>query len=627
MNPSTALARVIVAALAELGVRHVVLCPGSRSAPLAYALADAADASGDGDGGEGGPNSEGGSGSGGIELHVRLDERSAGFLALGLAKGSGRPVAIVTTSGTAVANLHPAVLEAAHGGVPLLVLSADRPHELRGTGANQTTDQVRIFGTALRWFGELPAPSRRAGQVAGWRNVVARAVAAALGRPAGHPGPVQLNIGFAEPLVPDEEDPAPAAGDLPAESTGSSSDPGSRDGSASGSSAALRPWPEPLTGTSGLTHVPPQPDPEPVRLPAGPRTVVVAGDGAGPEAAEVAAAAGWPLLAEPSSGARVAGAITPYRLLLGRPGLGGAVERVVVFGRPTLSRPVTQLLSRDDVELVVVSRRPDWVDAGRQAAVVLPAVSAPVPGEADREWLQQWQTAGRAGAEAIRSVLDGQAASGRLSGPLVAQELAAATVGTDVLVTGSSNPVRDLDLAAAGFPPGVTVLANRGLAGIDGLISTASGVALARSPRRPSGDHPPSGQVRLLVGDLTFLHDAGGLLTGALERRPDLQIVVLDDGGGGIFGLLEQGGVARRNPRQQQVFERLFGTPQAADLAALCAGYGVAHELVDDIRTLRKALAEPPAGTSVLQVRVERATQSDLAAHLAGAVTTALGSH
>jgi 2-succinyl-5-enolpyruvyl-6-hydroxy-3-cyclohexene-1-carboxylate synthase len=243
-------------------------------------------------------------------------------------------------------------------------------------------------------------------------------------------------------------------------------------------------------------------------------------------------------------------------------------------------------------------------------------VAGPAPDQAAVRWLERWRTADREASSAIRSTLDEMAAAGRLTGPLVAREIAAATTGADVLVTGSSNPVRDLDLAAGPFPGSATVLANRGLAGIDGLVSTASGVALAR-PRS-------AGQVRLFVGDLTFLHDAGGLLTGTLERRPDLQIVVLDDGGGGIFGLLEQGPLARRNPHQRQVFERVFGTPQQADLAALCAGYGVAHQFADDLDTLRKTLAQPPSGVCVVQVRVDRATESDLAARLAEAVTTAV---
>jgi len=573
MNPSTVLATVIVKALQDLGVQQFVLCPGSRSAPLAYALAELA-------------------GEGRIRLHVRIDERSAGFLALGLARGSGAPAAVITTSGTAVANLHPAVLEAAHAGVPLLVISADRPHELRGSGANQTTDQVKLFGGAVRWFGEIPAPQRRSGQVIGWRNVVARAVAAAIGNPGRDPGPVHLNLAFAEPLLPDSRPP----------DRDSSLD---RDGSLA---QDLPPdWPEPLSGPAGLTRISEPGEPAAVILPPGPRTVVLAGDGAGPSAARVAAAAGWPLLAEPSSGARGPDAIGPYRLLLNLPELGARIERVVVYGRPTLSRPVTELLARPELDLVVVSQRPDWTDAGRRARLVAPAVRAEEV--SDPGWLAQWQAAGAAAAAAINQVLDAEAAAGRLTGPLIARELAAATGATDVLFTGSSNPIRDLDLAAAGLGRGARVLANRGLAGIDGTLSTASGVALS-----------VTGAVRALVGDLTFLHDAGGLLIGPLEERPQLQIVVVDDGGGGIFGLLEQGALGRTGARQQAVFERVFETPQNADLRALCAGYGVRHERVDDLDGLRKALADPPPGTSVIQILVDRSAHHALAAHLRTAV-------
>jgi 2-succinyl-5-enolpyruvyl-6-hydroxy-3-cyclohexene-1-carboxylate synthase len=550
VNPSTALATVLVRSLAALGVRHAVLCPGSRSAPLAYALAE-------------GP----------LDLHVRVDERAAGFLALGLAKASGEPAVVVTTSGTAVANLHPAVLEASHAGVPLLVLSADRPHELRGTGANQTTDQVKLFGAAVRSFAEIPAPERRSGQVAAWRAVAVRAVAAARGTLTGDPGPVHVNVAFREPLVPDDD-----AG-----------------------------WVEPLDGA--VTAVVGAPaGPAAAVLGARPRTVVVAGDGAGTAARELAEGAGWPLLAEPSSGARAgANAVGPYRLLLDHPELGARIERAVVLGRPTLSRPTSALLARDGVEVVVVPPRPAWPDAAGHAARVVAAVSAE-PGAGGGPWLAAWRTAGAAASAAVDGVLDAEAAAGRLTGPFVAREVAAAG-GT--LVAGSSNPVRDLDLAA--HPGDGAVLANRGLAGIDGTVSTASGVSLALG-----------GPVRCLVGDLTFLHDAGGLLVGPAERRPDLQVVVVDDGGGGIFGLLEHGERALRGAGEAAVFERVFGTPHGAGLEPLCEAYGVGYTAAPDAEALRKALASPPPGTSVVHVEVARETQRDLAGRLRSAALAAL---
>jgi 2-succinyl-5-enolpyruvyl-6-hydroxy-3-cyclohexene-1-carboxylate synthase len=298
-----------------------------------------------------------------------------------------------------------------------------------------------------------------------------------------------------------------------------------------------------------------------------------------------------------------------------------------MYGRPTLSRPVTQLLSRSDVELVVVSRRPDWPDPGRRAALVVPAVRVGPAGGAsvegpeceDPEWLTAWQVAGAAAATAIDLFLDQEAEAGRLTGPLIAREVAAASQVGDVLFVGSSNPIRDLDLAAGPFEPDVRVLANRGLAGIDGTLSTASGVALALAAGSARG------QVRCLVGDLTFLHDIGGLLVGPLEERVQLQVVVLDDGGGGIFGLLEHGVRAGFGPGQRAIFERVFATPQQADLAALCAGCAVSYQSVDDVAGLRKALVVPPTGTSVIHVRVDRAAHRDVADRLKTAVEAVLG--
>jgi 2-succinyl-5-enolpyruvyl-6-hydroxy-3-cyclohexene-1-carboxylate synthase len=570
VNPSTALARTLAAALPRLGVRHVVLSPGSRSAPLAYALAALADH---------------------LTVHVRLDERSAGFCALGLSRADrdGRPAAVMTTSGSAAANLYPAVLEASHAGVPLLAITADRPAELRGTGANQTTDQVRLFGTAVRCFAEVSAgswPGRSAAVTAdGWRNVLARAVAAAMGVPSGDRGPVQLNVAFDEPLTPDD-----AADPMPA-------------------------WPAELTALTGLTKVAvPQVQSSAGPLNARAQTVVLAGDGAGPIAVAVAAAAQVPLLAEPSSAAR-AGGIPGYRLLLDQPGLGQAIQRVIVFGRPTLSRQVTRLLARDDVEVIVVSSRPSWPDVARRAAQVRPSLHpSDLTAVPDPDWAGRWQRAGRAAAAAIGAVLDDEAAAGRVTGPLIARETDAVTGPEDVLVAGASNPIRDLDLVSGLGPTGGRVLANRGLSGIDGLISTACGVALAQT----------ACQVRVLAGDLTFLHDAGGLAVGALERVPDVQIVVADDSGGGIFELLEQGELATRGAAQRAVFERLFGTPQRVDLAALCAGYGTRYTAVKDVPGLRQALATPPRGLSVVHCPIDRSGRRDLGDRIAARVTEAM---
>lgn len=565
--PSVRAARVLVQALADLGVRHVVLAPGSRSAPLAYAVAEAARV---------GPGPGGGVPE--VELHVRIDERVAGFLAVGLARagiarGEPAPVAVVTTSGTAVANLHPAVLEAHHAGLPLLLLTADRPAELRGTGANQTTEQVGLFAGAVRLMLDVPAPTGRDGEDRDLRHVAARAVAAATGRRTLDPGPVHVNLAFREPLVPGGEPwPEPSRDGLTEVVRRGGVEPGGPPGSA----------------TAELTDV--------AALPAdGVPTVVVAGDGAGPDAALLAAANAWPLLAEPSSGARGGpDAVPAYRLLLDGP-LGQQVRRAVVLGRPTLSRPVQQLLGRADVEVLVVAPTgAAWPDAARGAAQVLaevpPALLAGRLGS--DEWRDAWCAAGRA---ALRAVLDVAAAPGPLTGPAVAAEVAATIGPGDVLVVAASNPVRDLDLVAD-WAQAPLVVANRGLSGIDGTVATASGVALGLG--RP---------VRALVGDLAFLHDLGALLTGPHERRPDLQVVVANDDGGSIFATLEHG-----TPERAAVFERLFATPHGADLAALSAGFGVGHVRVADAAALRAALAAPVRGISVVEVVVDRAGRRDL---------------
>lgn len=580
--PAARAARVLVQELAAHGVRDVVLAPGSRSAPLAYALAEAAL-----------PDGERPAGAPAVRLHVRVDERDAAFLALGLARaaaadGTPRAVAVVTTSGTAVANLHPAVLEAHHAGAPLLLLTADRPHELRGTGANQTTVQPGLFGAATRLEADVPAPSGRAGEDLDLRHLVSRALAAALGARTGDPGPVHLDLAYREPLVPGPE-PWPAD-------------------DAAGRVAVLpRPALPPAAGDPGV----------PARADLPGPVVVVAGDGAGPEARRLAEAAGWPLLAEPSSGAR-GGPHAPatYRVLLGDPDLGGRVRSVVLLGRPTLTRPVSALLARDDVDLTVVAPAGSgWPDAGRAADRVLTGVpDAWFDGPADDpSWLAAWQRADAAAGTAVDAALDDDPAAPPtratppLTGPRAVRAVAEASLPGDVLVVGSSNPVRDLDLVARWAEPPL-VLANRGLAGIDGMLSTAAGVALGLPRRR----------VRALVGDLTFLHDVGGLLRLTTEPEVDLQVVVLNDAGGSIFATLEHGA-----PERARTFERVFGTPHAVDVAALCAGYGVRHVRVSDEAALAAALASPGRGTSVVEVRVDRADRRALGERLTAAARDA----
>jgi 2-succinyl-5-enolpyruvyl-6-hydroxy-3-cyclohexene-1-carboxylate synthase len=342
------------------------------------------------------------------------------------------------------------------------------------------------------------------------------------------------------------------------------------------------------------------------RLPEGPRTVVVAGDGAGPAARDLALGAHWPLLAEPTSGSAGPDAVAAYRLLLELPELGGRVQRVVAFGRPTLSRPVTRLLSRPDVELVLADAAGTWHEPGRPARRVH-AVEAPHR-EPD-DWARCWSAASVAAAKALDAALDASPAGAPL-GPVVAREVARGTVAPTRLVVAASNPVRDLDLVGHDLGGGVRVVANRGLAGIDGTVSTATGLALGGAP------------VRVLVGDLAFLHDLNGLLVPPTEVRPEVQVVVLDDGGGGIFGLLEHGERAGRGPGEAAAFERLFGTPHGADLAALCRGYGVPYLPAGDAAGVREALAG--GGPGVVHVRTTRAGLRELHARLRAEVHAAV---
>jgi 2-succinyl-5-enolpyruvyl-6-hydroxy-3-cyclohexene-1-carboxylate synthase len=563
VNGSTALARTVVDELVRGGVRHVVLCPGSRSAALAFAVHAAATA-------------------GAVTLHTRVDERTAAFLALGLARTSRSPVAVVTTSGTAVANLHPAVLEASHAGVPLVVVTADRPAALRGTGANQTTDQVKMYGGAARAFADVPpaAPGHReAEQVRGWRSLVARTLLCATGLATGPRGPVHVNLQVEPPMTPD----VPDGWSTPVDGR-----------------PEARAWTTPATVSPAVEE----------QLAPGPRTVVVAGDDAGPPARVLAEQHGWPLLAEPTSGSRTgANAVRCYRLLLGDPALADRVERVVVCGHPTLSRPVTRLLSRTDVEVVALvppgAPTPGWTDPGHAVSRVVGAVAMPGTPPTN-DWLREWLDRDAAVGSRLDALL---AAEPGLTPQEVAGAVAAALPPRGLLVVGSSNPVRDLDLMVPRYRVGDRrmVVGNRGLAGIDGTVSTAVGAALGR---------PHSTRALALVGDVTFLHDLTGLVLGPEEPRPALTVVVVNDDGGSIFSLLEQGA-----DDHAASFERIFATPHGVDLAAICAGTGTPHTRVTDRAGLETALARTPEGIEVVEAVVRRDNRRALDAALRALVT------
>ncbi len=530
MSSSVQAAARLVADLVAAGVRDVVLSPGSRSAPVAYVVAAAER-------------------DGRLRLHVRHDERSAAFLGLGIGRADPQhPAVVVTTSGSAVANLVPAAMEAHHGGVPLLLLTADRPVRLRGTWANQTSDSQNRLLAPLAYRVDVD-PVTCEGTP--WLD----ALHAAMGGMGHRPGPAHLNVCFDVPLQPT---------------------PGERIG---------------LPDVDVASPFLPPPVPSRERLSLGPRTVVVAGDGAGPEAAEVAARAGWPLLPEPTSGARFGTSRVPaYRLVLRD--LAREVERVVVYGRPTLSRPVTSLLDDPCVDVVQVVRHLDDLGPGR-AAVRTGGVE--VDGTDDTLWLERWLAAGRAAEAHAAAAIDSWP---EVTGLHVARVVAQSAGGEDALFVGSSNAVRDLDLVACDLPRQALIVANRGLAGIDGAVSTAAGVALASG--RPT---------RAYLGDLTLLHDLNGLAVPGVERhRLRLQVVVANDDGGGIFATLE-------HARHPDAFERVFATPVGADLAALCAGYGIEHRAVT-VSELPAALAEVPCGLSVVEVRTSRAALGGLHAAL-----------
>lgn len=540
-NPATEFSVALLGELIGLGVRDIVLCPGSRSQAIALAAAAWEEA-------------------GQVRLRVRIDERVAGFLALGLAVETTRPVVIITTSGTAVANLHPAVLEAHHCGIPLILLTADRPDELRGIGSNQTTDQPGIFGSAVRWVRDVAPPSPDHPEA---ERLAEEAYSAAAGDSA-RPGPVQLNLAFREPL-------SGPVGALP----------------------ELRD-----------RHRPASPAEAGREIDSAPNTVVIAGADAGAQAEAFARSLGVPLIAEVSSGSRFGpNLVVAYRELLGEAEFGGRVERAVVFGHPTLSRQIPALLDRPDVMVHVVrGRTVDAYNPGRRAATIDPAVA--FHGTADtspegRAWLGSWVQASRrlqAAGQVKAPTIDEPGASER-PGDFAREQLAVfrepvtrrllveaawrVSWPHDRLVLGASRLIREADAVVTGKR--IPVHANRGLAGIDGTIATAIGIALASQDGEDGG---AAGITRVLVGDLTALHDIGALLFGGGEPRPRVQVIVGNDGGGTIFDGLEVAGSAPAEP-----FDRVQYTSQSVDFRSIAAAYGWGYRIARNRGELDEALA------------------------------------
>jgi 2-succinyl-5-enolpyruvyl-6-hydroxy-3-cyclohexene-1-carboxylate synthase len=551
-------AATLVDEWARCGVTDAVVAPGSRSTPLLLALAA----------------------DGRLRLHVVLDERSAGFTALGLGLGAGRPAVVVTTSGTAAVELHPAVVEAHQAGVPLVAVTADRPPELHGVGAPQTVDQAGLFGPAVRW--EANPGVAEAAAAGTWRSLAARAVAEAVAGPGG-PGPVHLNLAFREPLLG-------VLGDLP---SGRPDD---------------RPW---HTSSVGV----PRPADDVVQRLAqlaggGARGLILAGAGAGdpPAVRALAGATRWPVLADPRSGCRVPDRWTVAaadallrapRLLEWRP------DVVVRLGRPWASRVVATWLSGlgADVLSVLVDPYGRWADPERAAGCVVrcdpsslcrAVTAASAVAGADDGWAEWWAAAEAAAQVAFDQVLAGHR---EITEPAVARVLGDELPSGATLVVSSSMPVRDIEWYLRPRH-GLRVLANRGANGIDGVISTALGVASA-SASAAAADGPTAA----LVGDLAFLYDAGALLGRAGVGGPSLTLVVVDNDGGGIFSFLPQASAV-----PDPTFERLWGTPHHADLAAVAAAYGVPVTSVGSTGGLAAAVAGAikAGGVRVVLARTDR---------------------
>ncbi len=555
------------------GVTRAVVCPGSRSTPLVLALAAH-------------PS---------IDLRVRLDERSAGFTALGIGWASGRPAVVVTTSGTAAAELHAAVVEADLSWVPLIACTADRPPELQGVGAPQTIEQSHLFGRSPRWFSDPGVPDALTGW--SWRSLAARTVAEATSGVAG-PGPVHLNLPFRDPLLGDPT----KAGELP---------PGRPGGAPWHRAVAAAAHPGPGCVSSlveeQLVH--------PTR-----RGVIVAGAGCGEPAPVLAlsAALGWPILADPRSGLRgpEPGVVAAADGLLRSERFAAAhlPDAVLRLGEPWVSKVVGGFLSAavgEGARAVVVDPWGRWADPERESSTLVrsdPGLfcrevaeylersgSGGTGSGEGRGWIESWCTAEAAAREVISAALGPDAApevAGPVNEPSLAHRLFAAMPGHATLVVSSSMPVRDLEAFAAPRRHPPRVIANRGANGIDGVVSTALGVAMA-SP----------GPTVALVGDLAFLHDASALVR-AEGQQPALTVVVADNGGGGIFSFLEQASTLDAEP-----FDRLFGTPQESDVAAVAAGFGWAvDDLVDDRGPdrLEEALSRrlDHATPSVMRVRL-----------------------
>lgn len=612
---TTALA--VIEELIAAGVREAVVCPGSRSAPLAIAIAEA-------------------NRVGRLRMHVRTDERTGAFLALGLAKYSRRPVPIIMTSGTAVANCLPAMVEATLTHTPLIVLSANRPLAMLGTGANQTIDQVGIFGThsvctrTLDQIGEVCSQREiteglPADQVAFLRETVREVLATALHPTAG--GGAQLDVPLREPLVPGDS----AVVGLAASEI--------EEALCSAQAEEVNPAKQKISTSSEDRHAKMGGIfTEAVEIDLSKRTLAIVGE-VGDRAwgrQIMDQLADVPTMAEPIAPdvpekpvhSAAAAMFTADTVEHGEYSAVTHPEQIIVVGRPTLHRPVSKLLADPTIRVVVVTDTDTVTDVSGTAAAVTRAIK--VTGECDSQWLSVCRAIRDMGASAVRQALEN---SKEFTAIHAVAAVADSLRDGDAVVLGASSTVRDA--ARAGLPfAGVEALANRGAAGIDGTISTAAGVAFAHASSDPASMRAP--RTIAVMGDLTFLHDLGGLNIGPFEPQPDnLLVVVTNDNGGGIFETLEPGREELREfPDGSAMFERIFGTPLQADIGDLCAGFGVAHKVVTSPTELALAIEEHAelgylpgtdedggAGITVIEAQVSRAGRRSVEQAIREAVT------
>ncbi len=578
-NATYAYIGAVVDELVRSGVTDLCLCPGSRSTPIAVCAARHP----------------------GIRVWTLIDERSAGFFALGLAKGLRRPAALLSTSGTAAANFLPAVIEARYGRVPLVVLTADRPHELRDGGAPQTIDQVRLYGTHAKWFVDMAIPEATDELMRYARSVASRAVALAVSVPSGA---VHLNFPLREPLVP-----VLAPDQLPPEEARASAAWGGRDGGRPyAASRAAQRAPEPGLASALASELAQQR-----------RGLIVCGPSDDPllpdAACRLAAVLGYPVLADPLSQVRCGPhdrgtVIDSYDALLRIPGAARMLAPMVVlrFGAVPASKPLTRYLEMHGaVRQIVVDAGGEWNDPARLAAefvdadpvplcrAVLGALGDRTPDKhgpdsaapAQRAWLALWQGLGARARLAIRRHLDALAEP--FEGKVFA-ELSEMLPSGAVLYVGNSMPVRDLDTFFPGTPRAVRFLGNRGASGIDGLVSSALGVAAGAT----------GGPVVLVLGDLAFYHDLNGLLAAKLYGL-NATIVLINNDGGGIFSFLPQ-------VEYPDYFEARFGTPHGLDFRHAAGLYGASHALVESWEDFRARVREGicSEGLSIVEVRTAR---------------------